>query len=84
MKYTILILAFFTFCSCSTVKGLKKDSRVVTPKKTEVQNKFIRYADEKANPEKQILSPQQFTKWTISTSIGSFLLFQFLKWKQIV
>ena len=54
------------------------------PKRAEAENKFIRSADEKANPEKQVLSPQAFTKWTIFTSAGSFLLFQFLKWKQIV
>jgi len=84
MKYIILILTVFTFCSCSTVKSLKKDDRIMMPKRAEAENKFIRSADEKANPEKQVLSPQAFTKWTIFTSAGSFLLFQFLKWKQIV
>jgi hypothetical protein len=84
MKYIILILAIFTFCSCSTVKSLKKDDRVVLPKRAEAENRFIRSADEKPNPEKQVLSPQAFTKWTIATSAGSFLLFNFLRWKNIV
>lgn len=84
MKYIILILVAFVFCSCSTVKSLKKDDRIMLPKKAEAENRFIRSADEKPNPEKQVLSPQAFTKWTIATSAGSFLLFNFLRWKNIV
>ena len=85
IKYIILTLTVITFCSCSTVKSIKKnDERIKIPTRAEAENRFIRSADEKPNPEKQVLSPQAFTKWTIFTSAGSFLLFQFLKWKQIV
>jgi hypothetical protein len=85
MKYFIVIIILILLCSCSTVRGFKKnDDRITVPKRAQVDNKFIRSADEKVNPEKQVLTPQAFTKWTIFTSAGSFLLFQFLKWKQIV
>ena len=85
MKYFIGIIILILLCSCSTARGFKKnDDRITVPKRAQVDNKFIRSADEKVNPEKQVLTPQAFTKWTIFTSAGSFLLFQFLKWKQIV
>ena len=85
MKYFIGIIILILLCSCSTVKGFKKnDDRIAVPKKAKIDNRFIRSADEKANPEKQVMTPEGFTKWTIFTSAGSFLLFQFLKWKQVV
>ena len=85
MKYILSILIITLFCACSTVKGFKKnDERIKIPTRAEADNRFIRSADEKPNPEKQILSPKAFTQWTIFTSAGSFLLFQFLKWRHIV
>ncbi len=85
MKRIILILAAILLCSCSTIRGVKKsDKRIVTPERAQVDNRFIRYVDEKTNPEKQMITPKGFTKWTLSTGAFSFLLFQFLKWKHIV
>tara|TARA_A100001515_G_C4494051_1_gene184320 strand:- start:424 stop:681 length:258 start_codon:yes stop_codon:yes gene_type:complete len=85
MKYILLTATIILFCACSTVKGFKKnDERIKIPTRAQVDNRFIRSADEKPNPEKQVLSPKAFTQWTIFTSAGSFLLFQFLKWKNIV
>ena len=43
------------FCSCSTMRGYKKsDKRVNIPQKASVENRFIRYADEKIDKQKQI------------------------------
>jgi hypothetical protein len=85
IKYIFLTLTLIFICSCSTVRGFKKnDERVLIPKRAEAQNRFIRSADEKPNPEKQVLSPQAFTKWTLFSSAGSFMIFQFLRWKHIV
>jgi|TARA_R100000234_G_scaffold118331_1_gene98550 hypothetical protein len=84
-KYIILTLTIFLFCSCSTIRGFKKnDSRINIPKKAEAQNRFLKSADEKPNSQKQVLSPQAFTKWTLFSSAGSFIVFQFLRWKHIV
>ena len=87
-RYIILTLTVILFCSCSTLNKAKntviQDKSIVKPTKPKEKNEFIKVADEKLNPEKQVLTPQAFTKWTIFTSAGSFLLFQFLKWKQIV
>lgn len=85
MKYLILIISMALFCSCSTIRGYKKsDKRVNVPQKASVENKFIRYADEKIDKQKQILTPEGFTKWTLFSGTFSFLLFQFLKWKHVV
>lgn len=87
-RYIILTLTVILFCSCSTLNKAKNtvipDQTIVKATKPKEKNEFIKLADEKLNPEKQVLTPQAFTKWTIFTSAGSFLLFQFLKWKQIV
>lgn len=84
----LLFLSLVILCSCSTMSKAKNkiisDKAIVKPTKLKEQNEFIRSADEKLNPEKQVLSPQAFTKWTIATSAGSFLLFNFLRWKNIV
>jgi hypothetical protein len=55
IKYIFLTLTLIFICSCSTVRGFKKnDERVLIPKRAEAQNRFIRSADEKPNPEKQV------------------------------
>ena len=85
MKYLILIASMVLFCSCSTMRGYKKnDKRINIPQKASVENKFIRYADEKIDKQKQIFTPEGFTKWTLFSGTFSFLLFQFLKWKHVV
>ena len=84
----LFFITFIALCSCSTINKAKntviQDKSIVKPTKLQEKNEFIKIADEKLDPEKQVLTPQAFTKWTIFTSAGSFLLFQFLKWKQIV
>lgn len=85
IKYIILTLTIFLLSSCSTIKNFKKDdSRIIEPKRALAENRFIRSADGKLNPEKQVVTPKGFTIWTIFTGTGSLLLFQFLKWKHIV
>jgi len=84
----LFILILLVICSCSTMNKAKNklisDNAILKPTKLKEQNEFVKVADSKIDPEKQVLTPQAFTKWTIFTSAGSFLLFQFLKWKQIV
>lgn len=84
----LFILILLILCACTSVKKAKNsivsDNSIVTPTKLKQQNEFIKIADEKLNPEKQVVTPENFTKWTLFTGTGSFILFQFLKWRNIV
>ena len=85
MKYFILIMVSCVFCSCATIKKYRSSGEKITlPEKAERENRFIRSIVGGEATEKQVLTPQSFTKLTLSTGAFSFLLFQFLKWKHIV
>jgi len=84
----IFILILLVLSACASVKKVKNsiapDNSIVTPTKLKERNKFIKIAQEKQTPEKQIATPENFTKWTLFTGTGSFILFQYLKWRNIV
>jgi hypothetical protein len=84
----IFILMLLVLSACASVKKVKNsiipDNGIVTPTKLKEQNEFVKIGQEKQNPEKQIATPENFTKWTLFTGTGSFILFQYLKWRNIV